>query len=471
LSIQPALEFLRTLSGLGGGPSFEAVYGDYRPYIGPRSVTRHGIGHSFERRLQGPMFISVIIALPLPRLFRPCILSCSVRLGAMDPGTRPLMIAGIAVSAFVSLMVLAPLISLHGTYRGLDGTPGVLDGGWGDGPFAVLYAFGDLFCHQQFSRSFVINGSQMPVCMRDTGLAAGFAAGLLSCALLSSFARGRTALTAGCALIPVTAAEWAWEHTGADSPVLRTVSGFVSGWGVAAVASWSFLREDVHERCPPSILRRRCRHRMPGGRWGRIRYRLLHAGGSRTVRAVLVPPRQGPRLHGSRPLRAGTHPRHHAGRVQDRALREGLDDLRPCARKIRFGSFRSFAPVFRSLRAGARGHGLEARMRRHPAEGRSVRGAPARSEGCCRRFGRAVRGSFRPEPVFFGDGFPDFRIIRAEVECGVPFDELSRALSEDSGIPEDRFTPLLRRRMRSAADSSAYRYDVAVWSVPDVNSE
>lgn len=83
----------------------------------------------------------------------------------------------------------------------------------------------------------------------------------------------------------------------------------------------------------------------------------------------------------------------------------------------------------------------------------------------------AVRGSFRPEPVFFGDGFPDFRIIRAEVECGVPFDELSRALSEDSGIPEDRFTPLLRRRMRSAADSSVYRYDVAVWRVPDVHSE
>lgn len=416
------------------------------------------------------MFISVIIARPLPRLFRPCILSCSVRLGAMDPRTRPLMIAGIAVSAFVSLMVLAPLISLHGTYRGLDGTPGVLDGGWGDGPFAVLYAFGDLFCHQQFSRSFVINGSQMPVCMRDTGLAAGFAAGLLSCALLSSFARGRTALTAGCALIPVTATEWAWEHTGADSPVLRTVSGFVSGWGVAAVASWSFLREDVHERCPPSILRRRCRHRMLGGRGSCIRYRLLYAGGSRTVRAVLVPPRQGSRLHGSRPLRAGTHPRHHAGRVQDRALREGLDDLRPCARKIRFGSFRSFAPVFRSLRAGARGHGLEARMRRHLPK------ADPYAELLCDLKGVAgdsvaVRGSFRPEPVFFGDGFPDFRIIRAEVECGVPFDELSRALSEDSGIPEDRFTPLLRRRMRSAADSSVYRYDVAVWRVPDVHSE
>jgi len=37
----------------------------------------------------------------------------------------------------------------------------------------IVYASGDLLCHRKTSRSYVINGDQMPLCSRDTGLYLG----------------------------------------------------------------------------------------------------------------------------------------------------------------------------------------------------------------------------------------------------------------------------------------------------------
>ena len=82
-----------------------------------------------------------------------------------------------------------------------------------------------------------------------------------------------------------------------------------------------------------------------------------------------------------------------------------------------------------------------------------------------------VRGSFRSGFEFPGHGFPDLRIIRVEAGCRVTYDELSRALKEDSGISEGRFPASIRDRMRLEADSFVYGYDVAVWNVPDDDAE
>ncbi|MEE2747801.1 MAG: DUF2085 domain-containing protein [Candidatus Thermoplasmatota archaeon] len=43
--------------------------------------------------------------------------------------------------------------------------------------YAFVYAFGDLNCHQKHERSWVINGNQMPVCVRDVGIFFGLALG------------------------------------------------------------------------------------------------------------------------------------------------------------------------------------------------------------------------------------------------------------------------------------------------------
>ena len=42
---------------------------------------------------------------------------------------------------------------------------------------AFIYAFGDLNCHTKSERSWVINGNQMPVCVRDVGIFLGMAIG------------------------------------------------------------------------------------------------------------------------------------------------------------------------------------------------------------------------------------------------------------------------------------------------------
>lgn len=39
----------------------------------------------------------------------------------------------------------------------------------------IVYIIGDAICHQKTSRSFIINGNQMPVCSRDVGLYLGIA--------------------------------------------------------------------------------------------------------------------------------------------------------------------------------------------------------------------------------------------------------------------------------------------------------
>ena len=43
--------------------------------------------------------------------------------------------------------------------------------------WALVYAIGDLNCHQKHQRSWEVNGNQMPVCVRDIGIFAGFLVG------------------------------------------------------------------------------------------------------------------------------------------------------------------------------------------------------------------------------------------------------------------------------------------------------
>ena len=44
---------------------------------------------------------------------------------------------------------------------------------------AVVYALGDINCHQMTSNSFYLNGNEMPFCVRDMGIFIGLALGSL----------------------------------------------------------------------------------------------------------------------------------------------------------------------------------------------------------------------------------------------------------------------------------------------------
>ena len=86
-------------------------------------------------------------------------------------------------SLALALFIIAPLLCDPGAVNGLDGTPVVPDyfDLWGTlNPLSgTVYAIGDILCHQSAEWSFELNGSQMPICVRDISALAGLVAGLL----------------------------------------------------------------------------------------------------------------------------------------------------------------------------------------------------------------------------------------------------------------------------------------------------
>ena len=82
---------------------------------------------------------------------------------------------------------IAPLLLEHGSITHMDANANMIDHGehWkemmADGHVyeGIIYAFGDLNCHQISNRSYEINGNQMPVCSRDIGIFSGASIGFL----------------------------------------------------------------------------------------------------------------------------------------------------------------------------------------------------------------------------------------------------------------------------------------------------
>ncbi len=107
-------------------------------------------------------------------------------------GIRALLIAFFAL--VLALFVYAPFMIEDGAVDGLEGghpvEPDYFDL-WGDlNPAAgSIYGLGDILCHQDSSRSFHLNGSQLPICVRDLSALAGLVGGLIVCALYGGHLR------------------------------------------------------------------------------------------------------------------------------------------------------------------------------------------------------------------------------------------------------------------------------------------
>ncbi len=148
------------------------------------------------------------------------------------------------------LLVAAPFMFPYGTFLDLDGSPSVMDHDWSSyGAGGLLYAFGDLICHQEQSRTFILNGSEMPVCIRDTGLLMGFVSGLVGNIFLQGYLREKWTLYIGFALLVPTAIEWAAESvTHADLPEIRFVLAIISGIGAAMVVGYALFLNSENTR-------------------------------------------------------------------------------------------------------------------------------------------------------------------------------------------------------------------------------
>lgn len=80
------------------------------------------------------------------------------------------------------LQFLAPIMLESGSVEDLSGLTGLKDNEEAikkmDAPWNYVYSIGDRLCHQKASRSFFINGNQMPFCARCTAIWIGITIGL-----------------------------------------------------------------------------------------------------------------------------------------------------------------------------------------------------------------------------------------------------------------------------------------------------
>jgi len=150
----------------------------------------------------------------------------------------PLLILAAVLAAFLALDIAAPLLRPFGTVLGLDGSAGIIDHPdlWTDmDPLSkTAYWLGDLLCHQDEDRTFILNGNEMPLCIRDISLIAGFAIGMaLSYSLWQrSVTITKTWMALCIVAILMTPGEWLLENVSdADLPALRVIASIATGIG------------------------------------------------------------------------------------------------------------------------------------------------------------------------------------------------------------------------------------------------
>ena len=158
----------------------------------------------------------------------------------MDPRSYTLTFLIIS-SVLAVCFFIAPLLSPYGSFLGLDGTPGVMDHWdvWSEkDPFTcVIYSIGDIVCHQEEARMFILNGSEMPICVRDVGLLLGFVIGCSSLLTLTgqAFAEryGRPFIVISFIVIFT---DWIIQYSMKfNIPFTRLVTGLLAGAGFAVL--------------------------------------------------------------------------------------------------------------------------------------------------------------------------------------------------------------------------------------------
>jgi len=153
-------------------------------------------------------------------------------------------------ASFLFLMLIIPLLYPYGSFTGLDGKASIIEH-WDDIAFAdplsrAVYWLGDMLCHQEEARSFIINGSQMAFCQRDVSILTGLAAGLfLTDKKIGLINTGdRLWLFVGIALIISTLLEWGIGHAfGWDVLATRVATGLMAGAGIALIIQHLLIKQ------------------------------------------------------------------------------------------------------------------------------------------------------------------------------------------------------------------------------------
>ena len=168
----------------------------------------------------------------------------------MDRST-PGRIMLVFFTSFFMLTIAVPFLYPYGSFIDLGGTAGTIEN-WDALAFAdpltrTVYSIGDLFCHQETSRSFIVNGSQMAFCQRDICVLIGFIAGLLATdrKICPTYAGSRQFAAGGLLLASLTFIEWGIEMGfSIDVPAAKMATGLMTGVGIAMIVQYVVAKEN-----------------------------------------------------------------------------------------------------------------------------------------------------------------------------------------------------------------------------------
>ncbi|MFA6709991.1 MAG: DUF2085 domain-containing protein [Candidatus Methanomethylophilaceae archaeon] len=148
----------------------------------------------------------------------------------------------------LAILIIAPFTESYGTFVNLDGHVGLIDHMeyWKSVNLlaGVTYWFGDLMCHQQFSRSLVLNGSQMAICGRDLSALIGLIAGLVATCFIHPFEeRKRVSIFFISGAFTLLITDWSIQYyMGLNVMFTRLITGFLAGFAVAMLVDLGLIR-------------------------------------------------------------------------------------------------------------------------------------------------------------------------------------------------------------------------------------
>lgn len=170
--------------------------------------------------------------------------------------TSPVILALFILTAlWLALVVTAPLMVPPNTLSNLSGVVGFHDN---DDQFASLgplphaiYWIGDGECHQIASRSFFLNGNELPFCARDVGIFLGLVAGFGFVTFYRYKMRPWLALVG---LIPIAIDGGLQQVTDYESTnPLRLVTGLIAGAALALLlAHFMFVFKEDKAKPKPA---------------------------------------------------------------------------------------------------------------------------------------------------------------------------------------------------------------------------
>ena len=175
----------------------------------------------------------------------------------LTPALRTMVLLEAFLLLAFFCVLLSPLTLSSGSVPGLDGSIGSVDN-WDElqsmPPLQrLVYAVGDLNCHQQADRSFFLNNNQLPVCARDLGILSGLIMGLAAYLFVRRPVRWALLLLL---LIPMALDGGAQALTSYESSnLIRAATGCLAGlslgWGAGMLVERFFAKENGGEGGSP----------------------------------------------------------------------------------------------------------------------------------------------------------------------------------------------------------------------------